>query len=331
MTDGHEQTSPARVHVIVAFAAVYVIWGSTYLAIRFAIATIPPFLMAGVRFLVAGLLLYAWAHRRGAPRPTRAHWVAATVVGAFLLLGGNGGVVWAEQFVPSGLAALLVATVPLWIAVLDWARPGGTRPTGPVIAGIGMGLAGLALLIGPEDLLGGGQADPVGALVLVGAALAWSVGSLYAKHADLPDSPYSATSIEMVMGGVLLLLAGFVRGEAAQFDVSAVSLQSGLALVYLILFGALAGFTAYIWLLKNVPPVQASTYAYVNPVIAVFLGWALADEPLTGRVLLAAAVIVAAVVMITLHRYPRRSWSRKASRKLAESPPETDDHKRRAA
>lgn len=331
MPDDPINASPGRLQVMVAFAAVYLIWGSTYLAIRFAIETIPPLLMAGVRFLVAGLLLYAWIHRRDVPRPTRAHWITATVVGAFLLLGGNGGVVWAEQYVPSGLTALLVATVPLWIAVLDWARPGGAWPTGSVMLGVGMGVAGLALLIGPDDLLGGGRVHLTGALVLIGAALSWAIGSLYARHSPLPASPFSATSIEMLMGGVLLILAGLIRGEAAHLDVSAISLQSGIAFGYLILFGSLGGFTAYIWLLKNVPPVQATTYAYVNPVVAVFLGWALADEPLTGRVLLAAAIIVAAVVMITMKRPTRRVKVSDSSLTRSDTATAGQRSKRRAA
>ena len=285
--------------MIAAFAAIYFIWGSTYLAIRFAIETLPPFLMASTRFIVAGAVLYGWARLVGAPRPTRFHWSAAAVVGGLLLLGGNGGVVWAEQSVPSGLTALLVAMAPVWMALLDWARRGGVRPNGGASVGLALGFAGVVLLVGPDELVGGGQVNPIGALVLMLASLSWAAGSLYSRYARLPDSPMLATGMEMLAGGALLLIAGSVAGEWARIGYSAVSLHSILALGYLIVFGSLIGFTAYTWLLRVTTLARASTYAYVNPVVAVFLGWALAGEPITFRTLLAAAVIVAAVVIIT--------------------------------
>lgn len=287
-----------RLKLVLAFASIYIIWGSTYLAIRIAIDTLPPFLMAGVRFVVAGGLLYGWARRRGAPRPIRAHWLAAALVGALMLLGGNGGVVWAEQRVPSGLTAVLIATVPLWIAVLEWVR-GGVRPGGRVAVGLAMGLAGIALLVGPGELAGGKGVDLVGAAVLLFASLSWAVGSLYSRRAGLPSSPLLATAMEMLTGGLLLLLAGLIAGQAAALDLGRISLQSVVALGYLIVFGSLVAFTAYVWLLRVTLPAQAATYAYVNPVVAVFLGWALGGEPLTARTLLAAAVIIGAVVIIT--------------------------------
>jgi drug/metabolite transporter (DMT)-like permease len=288
--------------VVAAFAAVYVVWGSTYLAILFAIETIPPFLMAGARFLVSGAALYAWTHSRGAPRPTRANWRAAAVVGAFLLVGGNGGVAWAEQRVPSGLAALLVATVPLWMVLLDWWRGGGARPAGRTWAGIAVGFVGLGILVGPAELLGGGAADPLGAGALVIASTLWAVGSVYSRRAALPESPFQATAMEMLAGGALLVLVGSATGEWGRLDPAAVSGRSLLALGYLIAFGSCVGFTAYIWLLRHVEVAKVSTYAYVNPVVAVFLGWLLAGEPVTARTLAAAAVIVVAVAFITSSR-----------------------------
>jgi drug/metabolite transporter (DMT)-like permease len=291
-----------RWRVIAAFAAVYLIWGATYLFIRFAIETLPPFLMAGTRFLIAGGVLYGVAWLGGAARPTRAQWGAAALVGGLLLLGGNGGVVWAEQSVPSGLAALLVAMAPLWMAVLDWVRPGGVRPSNGVALGLGLGFAGVVLLVGPDELIGGGRVDPIGALVLILASLSWAAGSVYSRHGQRPTSPLLGTGMQMLSGGALLMLVGSAAGEWAGFDYRAVSLRSLASLGFLIAFGSLVGFTAYIWLLRVTTVARASTYAYVNPAVAVFLGWSLAGEALTLRTLLAAGVIVAAVVVITTHQ-----------------------------
>ncbi|MGH9362019.1 MAG: drug/metabolite exporter YedA, partial [Thermoanaerobaculia bacterium] len=280
-----------------ALGSVYLIWGSTYLAIRFAIETIPPFLMAGVRFLIAGALLYGWSRARGAARPTRRNWLAAALVGACLLLGGNGGVTWAEQRVDSGLTALLVSTVPLWMVLLDWLRPGGRRPGWRVGLGLLLGFAGVTLLVRPGA--GGSTVDPLGAAVLVAASLSWAWGSLASRRLPLPESPLLTTGMEMLAGGGLLVLASLATGEPARFALVAVSGKSLLALGYLIAFGALIGFSAYVWLLREAPPALAATYAYVNPVVAVMLGWAFAGEPLTAGTLAAAAVIVTGVAVIT--------------------------------
>ncbi|HEX7119286.1 MAG TPA: drug/metabolite exporter YedA [Longimicrobiales bacterium] len=313
MLEATEAAAPSRARVLAAFAAVYMIWGSTYLAIRFAIETLPPFLMAGVRFLVAGVVMYVWVRLRGAPRPTRAEWMAATVIGALLLLGGNGAVVWAEQRVPSGVASLLVAIVPVWMVLLEWLRPGGTRPTLGVTAGLVVGFAGLALLVGPGEF-GGGAVDTVGAGVLVLGSLTWAVGSIYSRGAKLPSAPLLGTAMEMLAGGALLILAGLLTGEGSRLTLDAVTPRSVLALLYLIGFGSLIGYTAYVWLLKVSTPARASTYAYVNPVVAVFLGWVLADEPLTPRVLAAAAVIIGAVAVITTAGSGGREPARRRSR-----------------
>jgi drug/metabolite transporter (DMT)-like permease len=296
MTDTGKTMRASRLQVAIALGAVYLIWGSTYLAIRFAIETIPPFLMAAARYLTAGALLYAWSRFRGAPRPKLVHWRSALLIGALLLLVGNGGVVWAEQRVSSGLAALLVSTEPLWIVLLAWFRDRRQKPGGRVIAGLVLGFTGLVLLVRPSH---GGSLDLPGVAAVLVASLSWAYGSLYSLRAKLPDAPQLSTAMQMLCGGSLLLLAGLGTGETTGFAMSQVSTRSLLALAYLVVFGAIIAFTAYVWLLRSAPPVLVSTYAYVNPVVAVFLGWALAGEPFTRGTLIAAAVILAGVALIS--------------------------------
>lgn len=294
--------APSQAKVVTAFAAVYILWGSTYLAIRWAVASLPPFLMAGTRHLVAGAVLYPLARLRGGEQPTRANWSAAALMGALLLLGGNGGVSWAEQVVPSGVAALLVGTVSLWMVILDWLRRGGVRPGERVILGLVLGFGGLAFLVGPSKLAGGGRVNPLGATVLVLASLSWATGSVFSRRLALPRNLLLGTGMQSLAGGALLILAGFLTGQAADLHWEAVSLRSVLALGYLIVFGSLLGFSAYTWLLAHAPPTRVATYAYVNPVVAMFLGWALAGERPTVRTLVAAAVIIAAVVLVITAR-----------------------------
>jgi len=289
----------SALQIALALGAVYVLWGSTYLAIAVAIRTIPALLMAGARYLTAGALLYGWARWRGAGRPLAIHWRSAVVVGGLLLLGGNGGLVWAEQRVPTGTAALLVSTVPLWMVLLDWLRPGGNRPAWKVVAGLALGCAGLILLLRPTA---GTHLDPLSVVIVLLGAFSWAWGSLRSRTAVLPASPLLATAMEMLGGGALLILAGLVTGEGAHLHLAQVSAGSLLAFGYLITGGALIGFTAYIWLLRVASPVVVGTYAYINPIVAVFLGWLILGEPLTGRTLAAAAVIIAGVVLITLSR-----------------------------
>ena len=300
-----EREAP-RAGVIAALLAVYILWGSTYLAIRFAVETMPPFFLAGVRFLVAGVILYGWRRAIGYPRPTAVQWRAAAVVGGLLLMVGNGGVVYAEQWVESGTAALIVASVPLWMVLLDWFRPGGRPPRKSVWAGVLLGLAGVAILLGRPET---GENYRLGWVILVVASIAWAIGSVYTRDAPLP-APLLATGMQMITGGALLLLASLLTGEWSDLDPSSFSRRSVLAVGYLIVFGSLIGFSCYVWLLRVTPAAIASTYAYVNPVVAVFLGWLLASEPLTPRVVVASLVIVGAVALITTARArSRRSRS----------------------
>lgn len=300
MTRTASAASPSTWRIVAAFAAVYTIWGSTYLGIRFAVETIPPFLMAGSRFLVAGAILYAWMRASGNPAPTRVHWRNAAIIGGFLLVGGNGLLSWAEQTVPSGFAALVVATVPVWTVLLQWLSGRGARPSVGIAIGLVLGLIGIALLIGPAELTSANRINPFGILALVLEAILWSIGSLYGHRAELPKASLLGTGMEMFTAGAVLLLVATLTGEWGQLAPDHVSVRSLIAVGYLLVFGSLVGFSAYTWLVRVTPPALSSTFAFVNPVVAVFLGWALAGEALTPQTLLAAAVIIAAVVTITL-------------------------------
>jgi drug/metabolite transporter (DMT)-like permease len=288
-----------RWKIAVAFFAVYVCWGMTYLAMRVAVVDIPPHLLSGSRFVVAGLLLYAWARLRGEPSPTAKQWRAAVVIGGFLLLGGNASVAWAEERVPSGLAAVLIAVAPIWMVGLEWAR-GGARPTKRVTVGLLLGLLGVGLLVSSRAS-DSSRVDPRGAVILILASASWAWGSVISKSAPLPKSPFLATSMEMIGGGMLLLLTAGVAGQFAQFKPDHVSGSAVLAWTYLVIFGSLVGFTAYIWLLGVTSIAKAGTYAYVNPVVAVLMGWAILQEQVTSRMLLAAAVILVGVALVNLN------------------------------
>lgn len=300
MSTDNQGSNPApRGLLIAAFTAVYLIWGSTYLGIHIAIETMPPFIMAGARFLIAGAFLYAVMRWRGVPNPPARHWRNATIVGGLLLAGGNGGVTWAELRVDSNVAALLVAMVPLWIALLDWARPGGSRPKTRNLVGIAVGFLGMLLMIGNPLRESAGGLDLAGTLALVFACVTWSAGSLYARYTPKPDAPLMGVALQMICGGGVLLLPALFTGEFARFDMNTWSARSLGAFLYLIIFGSLIGFTAYSWLLKASTPARVSTYAYVNPVIAVVLGWLVLDERMTPRMILAASVILLGVIIIT--------------------------------
>lgn len=290
-----------KYRIWIALVAVYLSWGSTYLAIRFAVETMPPFLMAASRFLIAGAILYFWRRSQGDHPATKQEWISAAIVGLLLLVGGNGSVVWAEQRVVSGVAALMIGSAPLWMVIIDALRPKGRWPSRRTLLGVALGFIGILILIGPVQLVGlHGDIDPIGAGVLLLAAFLWASGSLYNRGARLPASPLLGTSMEMLVGGAGLLILGTLTGDWSRLYLPGISLKSVLGLGYLIVFGALVGFVAYTWLLRVAPTTLVSTYAYVNPVIAIFIGNLLANEPLTPRVLIAAVTILGSVALITL-------------------------------
>jgi len=287
-----------------ALLSVYLFWGGTYLGMKVAIESMPPFLMAGVRFLSAGLVLYVISRLSGAKRPDFREWKSAGIVGALLLLGGNGIVAWAEQRVSSSIASLLVAAVPVWMMLFAWFGKNGKRPGAGVIAGIALGLLGIAVLVFQPGEQGGGgnRTDIVGIIALVAASISWAAGSLYSRSAKLPGSPLMSTAAQMLTGGGLLIVFSYFTGDWSRLDISGITLRSYAALGYLIVFGSIIGYTAYIWLLKNAESSLVSTYAFVNPVVAVLLGWLLAGERLTLNTFIAAVIIIAAVVIVTVFR-----------------------------
>jgi drug/metabolite transporter (DMT)-like permease len=288
-----------------AFAAVYLIWGSTYLAIRVGVRSIPPFLMSGCRFVGAGSMLYVLLRLRGTPPPSRGEWARAAIAGVLMLTTGNGLVTWAERRVPSNLAALIVAAVPLYMALLDWARPGGTAPARRVLVGIGIGAGGMALLVsGGRESSGEISVIGIGAILVSG--LAWSAGSLYARYGRMHAHPVMAAAQQMLAGGAAMLAIASVRGEPAAVAQAGVTTESALALAYLTLFGSLVAFSAFGWLVKATSTAGLSTVAYVNPVVAVILGWAVLDEHLGTRALMGASLILAAVIAMTVKVPARR-------------------------
>jgi drug/metabolite transporter (DMT)-like permease len=303
---------PSTLAVAVALATVYVIWGSTYLAIAYVVESLPPLLAAGARFLTAGSILVAfllarhqWEKRRsGAAEstlrwPRAVEWRTAFIVGALLLLGGNGGVSVAEKTIPSGIAAVIVATTPIWLSVFD-ALLTRRMPSPLAIGGLLVGLVGVGILLLPSAGLD--ALDPVGIGILVLATICWASGSLYARRGPLPKNQLLGTGMEQMAGGVVLLLAGSALGEIGQFDPAGVTTASLIGLAFLVVFGSLAAFTAYVWLLNHVAVTTVATYAYVNPVVAVGLGVAFHGETMSLRSLLAAALIIGAVVAMVSGR-----------------------------
>ncbi len=290
---------PLRMHVVLAFAAVYLIWGSTYLGIRYAVETIPPLVMMGVRHLLGGVVVYAWARRRGAASPEPVQWAYAACAGALLFLGGHGILAWAEQKIPSGLAALLCATLPLWTVFIGWMEGREGKLSGRVWMGMLLGFAGVVLLVGPGNMHRGGSLDRLGVSGAVLSAFLWAVGTLYSRRVRLPSSTMLSAAMQMVSGGILLLLVGFAVGETRQFHLASVTGRSVAALAYLIVFGSIVAFTAFTWLVTVSSPSMISTYAYVNPVVAVLIGWAVAGEMLNLRILAATAIIVVSVVLVS--------------------------------
>lgn len=290
--------APRRIELLAAFAALYIIWGSTYLGIFFAIQSIPPFLMAGARFFLAGLIMFAIARLQGPLKSTWSDWKTSLIVGACLLLGGNGGVTISEKFIETGLASLIVATVPIYITLLGWLVGMTPRPSGIVWGGLAGGFLGVGILLGPELRFSGGSRAVIGMSILLVTSFIWSAGSLYTRGAKHSASPFFAAAQQMFCGGVLLMLVGLFAGELKDFHPEKITALSLGAFAYLVLIGAIVGYTAYFWLLRNCDPAKVATYAYVNPIVAVLLGALFAHETVTLRTLLAAMLIIGSVALI---------------------------------
>lgn len=291
--------SATRGRVVAAFAAIYLVWGSTYLFMRFAVETLPPFWASGVRYFSAGVILWLLAlpaiRRATRPVPWRGH----AIVGTLLTLG-NASVAVAVQRIPSGVASLLVAMTPCWMVLLEWRRHRGRAPARGVIAGLALGIAGMLVLIGPGRI-GGGPIDPIGAGVVLAGTMAWSVGSIYSRTLMRHESPLHTSAVQMLAGGAAVTLISLLAGEFGRLDWAAVSTRSIVSMVYLVLVGSVIGYSAYMYLLGVTSAARVSTYAFVNPVVAVMIGSVFANEPLTPRIMLAGAIIVAAVALITLY------------------------------
>lgn len=310
----------ARSTLIFGFLAIYLIWGSTYLAIRFGVETIPPFLLAGVRFILGGLIFYVWGRSINAKKPTRKQWFTTAVIGLFLLVGGNGLVSWAEMTVPSGVTALLIAMVPMWLVLFDWIRPGGQKVTRWVIVGLIIGFVGVVGLINPTDIGGLAEIDLFGALLIVLATILWASGSIYSRYADQPDSKIVSSGMQMITAGSVLLILSIMSGEVNSFDMDAVKLSSVIGLIYLITIGSV-GFGAYIWLMKVSTPSKVATYAYVNPVIALLLGNVIAGETISVWTISCSVFILLSVILIITARQ-HTSGSRDVSLKRKELYPQ---------
>ncbi|MEX0909024.1 MAG: EamA family transporter [Gemmatimonadaceae bacterium] len=293
-----------RLKLFSAFAAVYLIWGSSYLAILWGLETMPPFLLGAARFLAAGAILYAIAAARGGARFSRRQLLNASVIGTLLPFLGNGSLIWAQQRIPSGIAALIVATVPLWMVVIQTIVE-HVRPVRLIWTGVGFGIVGLAILVGIGSEVSGAIHLP-SALILCGGSIAWASGSIYSRSADLPDSGLASAALTMLAAGVFFSAASLAAGDHRTVNLAEVSLRSVVGLAYLAIFGSVIAYSAYIWLLQVSSPARVATYAYVNPVIAVFLGWAFAGEPISVRTMIAAGVILAAVILITTAPQPAR-------------------------
>ena len=295
-----------------ALLALYIVWGSTYFGIKVAIETIPPFFHAGIRFLISGLILVIWQRSAGYKLPTRKQWVSTAIIGSLLLLGGNGLVAWAEQFIPSGIAALIIASVPMFLVIGEAMRPNGIKPNWQGIVGLLIGFVGIFILVGPSEISGSTtKLNPFGVTALLLACLFWTMGSIYSKSADLPKSSLMNTGAQMLMGSISLFIVSLISGELNGWDVTAVSARSIYGLSYLIFVGSLVGFVSYGWLLQNAPISLVSTYAYVNPIVAVLLGNWIGNEPLEPRIWAATAIIIGSVIFINSTR-PKVDTKREA-------------------
>jgi len=292
------ERGPSATHLVLAFAAVYLIWGTTYLAIRYAVESIPPLIMMGIRHLVAGGSLYAWTRLRGTPAPRLRDWKYPAIVGTILFLGGHGSLAWAEQRVPSGIAALLVATLPMWILVLARVSRTEEKFSARAITGVVLGFLGVMVLFGPDVMHENGQLNVVSALAVLLGNFLWAGGTIYMRNVPMPASPLLSSAMQMLAGGASLAIAGTLTGETARFHIAAVTPQSWLALAYLAAFGSLVAFTAYTWLHTVEKPSRVATYAYVNPVVAVLVGWVMAHEPVSAFTIVAMVVILIGVALV---------------------------------
>ena len=293
-------SSPPFRSYVLAFTTLYLVWGSTYLAIRVGVGSMPPFAMAAARFAVAGGVLLLFQLWRGATWPTVRQWRSAAISGFFLLMGGNGLVTWAEQTVPSGITALLIGAGPVFVVLAEWAWPGGKRPDALTLGAMVMGFAGVAWLAAPWERTGTGALDPTGVAAIVLATVSWAIGAIYGRHVRDPAPPFVAAGAQMLGGSVALALAAWVNGDYSAWNTAEITPHAWGAFAYLVLFGSLMGYSAFAWLMKYSTPAKTATFAYVNPVVAVLLGWLLLDESLGSRTALAGAVILGAVLVITL-------------------------------
>ncbi len=303
-----------------ALIALYIVWGSTYFGIKVAIETIPPFFQAGTRFLVSGLILFLWQRSAGYEMPTRKQWISTAIIGNLLLLGGNGLVSWAEQFIPSGIAALIIGSIPMFLVLAEALRPGGMKPNWQAIVGLLIGFTGIFILVGPSGISGSAtKLNPFGVAALLSACLFWAIGSIYSKSADLPKSSLMTTGAEMLMGSVGLFIVSLVTGELNGWNPAEVSARSLGGLAYLITVGSIVGFGSYIWLLQNAPISLVATYAYVNPIVAILLGSWLGNETLEPRIWLATGIIIGSVMFINSRSRPKVNAKREAKEVLVES------------
>ncbi len=292
----------ARWRIIAAYAAVYILWGSGYLAIRVAVDTLPALGSAGLRFLLAGVILLGWARLRGLPLPSRVDWRSGAVSAVFMFLLSAGGIAWASQYIPSGIVALMNATLPIWMVLLNWLVYRSVRPVMVTFIGLALGMAGMLLLIEPGDLQGG-SVHLLAILALVGAPLFWALGSLQSRRNLGSRAPLVTLGMQLLMGGLMLIGFGALNGEFVTFQLADVNLPSLVALAYLVVGNSIIAFSSYTWLMQVDSPARVSTYAFVNPVVALFLGVVVAHETLTPRTVIAALVILSGVLVII---YPKR-------------------------
>ena len=301
MAEVSETPLPVRVldmRVIAAFAAIYLVWGSTFLVIRYAVETIPPLLLVGMRSVCAGAILYAWAWQRGEARLGWREWRIAAVGGFFFFVVSHGSLAWAEQYVPSGVAAVVLALIPAWVVLLDWLRPGGSRPTVLVLAGVLLGFVGLLLLVGPQAVSEGFSSNVIATVVLATGAMGWAFGTVFTRYTKIHASPIATSAMQLLSGGAMLFVAGSLAGEWPALIAHPPDRRSLLSLLYLILMGSVVTFSAYIWLLRTTSPARVATYAYVNPLVAVLLGWLFAGEVITAQILAASVLIIGAVALV---------------------------------